>query len=101
MREPNYLFSNVDWHSVQDHQKKSLADEIAQFDGNRLLNTSVDDLCNYFEKKYRLEVPILWENEIVADQKEIHIISHPRQRSPVAGTKVEITVPFVGEGEAV
>ncbi len=45
MREPNYLFSKYDWFSWQEHQKKTLADEVARYDGNRLLNTSVDDLC--------------------------------------------------------
>lgn len=109
MRDPNYLFSNVDWFSVQEHQKKTLADEIAQYDGNRLLNTSVDDLCEYFEKKYRLDVPILREDQIVADQKETQIdvsrdqMRFIRDRSRpflVAGTRVEITVPFDGEAEA-
>ncbi len=103
MHKPNYLFSNFDWFSVQEHRKKSLTDEIAQFDGNRLLNTSVDDLCNYFEKKYRLDVPILRNNEIVADQKEIQIDMswdpNRSQPSHVPGTKVEITVPFDGEAE--
>lgn len=99
MRDPNCLFNNVDWFSVQEHQKRGLTDEIAQFDGNRLLNTSVDDLCNYFEKKYRLDVPILRENEIVADQKEIQIYRDPRQRSTVTGTKVQITIPFDGEAD--
>ena len=109
MREPNYLFSNVDWFSVQEHQKKSLTDEIAQLDGNRLLNTSTDDLSGYFEKKYRLDVPILRENEIVADQKETQIdvsrdpmryIRDPSRPFYVTGTKVEITVPFDGDAEA-
>jgi len=109
MREPNYLFSKVDWFSVQEHQKKTLADEIAQYDGNRLLNTSVDDLCAYFMNKYRLDVPTLREDQIVADQKETQIdvsrdqMRYIRDRSRpfhVPGTKVEITVPFDGEAEA-
>jgi hypothetical protein len=109
MREPNYLFSNVDWFSVQEYKNKSLSDEIAKFDGNRLLNTSIDDLCDYFEKKYRLDVPILLDNQIVADQNETQIdvsrdpmrfIRDPSQPFYVAGTKVEITVPFEGDAEA-
>jgi hypothetical protein len=77
MRQPNYLFSNADWFSVQDRQKKSLIEDVARFDGNRLLNTSVDDLCEYFGNKYRIDVPTLRENEIAADQKETQIdVSH-------------------------
>jgi len=109
MHEPNYLFSKVDWFSFQEHQKKSLSDEIAKFDGNRLLNTSTDDLCDYFVKKYHLTVPILLEDHIVADQNETQIdvsqdsgrfIWDRSQPVYVAGTKVEITIPFEGGAQA-
>jgi hypothetical protein len=109
MREPNYLFSEVDWFSFQERQKKSLSDEIAKFDGNRLLNTSIDDLCDYFVKKYHLDVPILLEDRIVADQNETQIdvsqdsmmfILDRSQPVYVAGTKVEITIPFEGGAQA-
>jgi hypothetical protein len=109
MREPNYLFSKYDWFAVQDHQKKQLADEVAKIDGNRLLNTSLDDLCDYFEDKYRVNVPTLNETEIVADQKETQIdVSRDRLRvirdrsRPfyIPGTEIEITVPFEGDAEA-
>ena len=73
MGEPSYLFSKYDWFAVQDHQKKQLTDEVAKMDGNRLLNTSPDDLCDYFEDKYRVNVPSLNETEIVADQNETQI----------------------------
>jgi len=96
MHETTYLFSNLDWFSVQKSMKKSLIDEINRFDENRLLNTSVDDLCDYFQKKYRFDVPVLRETEIVADQHELQIHRPPY----VAGTMVEITVPFDGEDDA-
>ena len=44
MSEPNYLFSKYDWQKVQDHQKQQMIAEVAKIDGNRLLNTSTDDL---------------------------------------------------------
>lgn len=109
MRQRNHLFSNADWFSVQDHQKKQLNDEIAGFDGNRLLNTSVDDLSEYFEKKYSLRVPVLRESEIVADQQETQIdvsrdpnryMRNPSRPFYVPGTTVEITIPFDDEAEA-
>jgi hypothetical protein len=105
MRERNYLFSNISWFDVQENQKKKLCDEVNSMDGDRLLNTSVDDLCNYFEKKYRIDVPILRENNIVADQQETKIdMSHDfdgyyRRPLYVAGTCIEITIPFDGEAE--
>lgn len=105
---PNYLFGKADWHSVQEHQKKALADEIAQFDGNRLLNTSVADLSEYFAAKYRVDVPVLRESEIVVDQKEVQVdvsrdpmrfIRDLSQPFYVPGAKVEISVPFDGDPE--
>jgi hypothetical protein len=38
------LFVEADSFSVQDHQRKAVEAEIADMDGNRLLNTNVDDL---------------------------------------------------------
>ena len=108
MREIKYLFSKYDWFAVQENQKKQLAAEIAQMDGNRLLNTSVDDLCDYFEEKYRVNVPLLKESEIIADQKETQIdVSGDRLRAIrdrsrpffIPGTIIEIIVPFDGDAE--
>lgn len=48
MRDAEYLFSKVDWFSVDQHQRKRLVAEINELDGERLLNTSIDDLCDYF-----------------------------------------------------
>jgi hypothetical protein len=105
---PNYLFGKVDWFSFKEHQKKALTDEIAQFDENRLLNTSFADLSEYFASKYRIDVPVLRESEIVAELKEVQVdvsgdpMRFIRDRSQpfyVPGAKVEITVPFDGEAE--
>lgn len=108
MRDRNYLFHNVDWHSVDQHQRKEMAKEIDGINADRLLNTSVDDLCDYFEKKYKIEVPTLRPDNIVADQRETKIdvsgdprryFSNPGQPFYVSGTTVEISVPFEGDGE--
>ena len=78
-------------------------------DGNRLLNTSVDDLCNYFEEKFRINVPVLHEDRIVVSQEEakVDVSQDPmrfiRNRSQpfyIPGTLVEVTVPFSGDSEA-
>ena len=50
MRDRNYLFNTFDWHSVDQHRRMELAKEIDSINGDRLLNSSVDDLCDYFEK---------------------------------------------------
>lgn len=109
MRDRNYLFNNVDWHSVDQHQRTELAKEIDSINGDRLLNSSIDDLCEYFEKKYRINVPVLRPEDIVADQRETKIdvsgdprryFSNPGQPFFVNGTTVEISVPFEGDSEA-
>lgn len=109
MRDRNYLFNNVDWFSVDQHQRKELAKEIDSINGDRLLNSSVEDLCDYFEKKYKIDVPILRSDNIVADQRETKIdvsgdprryFSTPGQPFYVNGTAVEISVPFEGDSEA-
>ncbi|MBI4939045.1 MAG: hypothetical protein HY846_12680 [Nitrosomonadales bacterium] len=109
MRDRNYLFNSVDWFSVDQHQRKELAKEIDSINGDRLLNSSVEDLCDYFEKKYKIEVPVLRPDNIVADQRETKIdvsgdprryFSNPGQPFYVNGTTVEISVPFEGNSEA-
>ena len=102
----NYLFSEYDMHSLLEGQRRAVRDEVASMDGNRLLNTSVDDLCEYFVEKYQLHPPVLLEDQAVADQKETQIdvskdfkrfISDPSRPFYVPGTEVILEVPFKGE----
>lgn len=105
----DYLFCRADWFSVEESQKRKLQSEIDSIDGSRLLNTSVEDLCDFFEEKFRIDIPELHEDQIVADQNEVQIdvsqdpMRFIRDRSRpfhMAGTLVEVTVPFSGESEA-
>jgi hypothetical protein len=100
------LFSRVDWHSVEHGHRERMLAEIDGVAGNRLLNTAVEDLSAYFADKYRIDVPVLDDSGLHADQREVQfdISRDPRRlirdRSRpfmVAGTAVDITVPFSGE----
>lgn len=100
-----YLFEKLDWFSVEQTQTNALKSEISLMDGDRLLNTSVEDLCDYLLNKYKFEVPLLYENKIVVDQNEVNIdVSHDssrdiRNRSRpfyIKGTEIEVTIPFDG-----
>ena len=51
-RENELLFSKRDWFSVEENQKLTMISNINEIDGNKLLNISVDDLCDYYEQKY-------------------------------------------------
>ncbi|MFZ3220550.1 MAG: hypothetical protein WA174_10980 [Rhodoferax sp.] len=109
MNDREYLFSNVSWHDVERHQLQEMRKAIEAVDGNRLLNTSVDDLAAYFEQKFQIEIPSLLTDEIVVDQREAKIdVSRDQNRMifdrsrafHIAGTEVEVEIPFTGEAEA-
>lgn len=109
MRDREYLFSKVSWHDVERHQLQEMQKAIAALDGNRLLNTSVEDLVLYFEDKFQIEIPNLLTEEIVVDQRETQIdVSRDQNRMiydrsrpfHIAGTEIEVEIPFTGEAEA-
>lgn len=102
----NLLFSKHGWFDVAEHQKAKLKEQVAKMDGNRLLNTSVDDLCAYLVREFSVDIPVLNRDEIVADQREIQIdvrydasrwIDDKSRPFYVLGTEIEITVPFDGD----
>lgn len=106
MNGNSYLFNQVDWFSFQRKRKEDIAYEIQGIEGDRLLNTSAEDLCDYFEKKYRFDVAVLHEDNIEADslEKQIDVSQDPRRHimdrsRPVCitGTCIEVTVPFSGD----
>jgi hypothetical protein len=96
-------------HSLGDvlrAQEQTMFKEIDSIEGNRLLNTTVDDLCDYFEQRYKIEAPLLREDEITVDQNEVQVdVSHDRGRDIfdrgrpfyLKGTSVSFFVPFDGE----
>ncbi len=105
-RQDTLLFSNRDLRDVLQHQEMELFREIDKIDGNRLLNTNVEDLCDYFEQKYKIEVPQLREDEITVDQHEtdVDVSQDPRRfirdRSKpfyIKGTRVRFFIPYDGD----
>jgi len=107
-REDILLFSDYDLHSVLQRQEAELLKEIDALEGNRLLNTSVEDLCDYFEQKFRIEVPRLRESEITVEQSETDVdVSQDPLRAIfdrsrpfyIKGTKVRFFIPFDGDQE--
>jgi hypothetical protein len=105
----DYLFTGPDSNSVDRHQRQQMAQEIERVDADRLLNTSVDDLAEYFAEKFRIAVPDLDVENLVVDQREkqIDVSRDPRRMIMdrgrafyVTGTEIEVEVPFSGEAEA-
>lgn len=107
MQKP--LFGELAWFSVAENQKAAMKSEVLALSEQQVLNTPVDDLCDYLANKYGIDVPLLKDDEIVIDQKDTQIdVSGDRMRlirdrsQPfyVSGTMIEASVPFTGEAEA-
>jgi hypothetical protein len=110
MGRDDLLFFKADASAVQEHQRKVAETEIAGMDGNRLLNTNVDDLVAYIVEKFRIDVPELDEANMTVDQREAQrdVSGDPRRMAyfmdrgvpvHVTGTEVIVEVPFTGDAE--
>jgi hypothetical protein len=106
MREPNNLLFYKDGIlELPRYVEAEMNNAIDAIDGNKLLNTSVEDLANYFEQEYKINVPKLKKEEITVDQNEAKIdVSHdPFRFIPngkpfyITGTNITYFVPFEGD----
>ncbi len=100
------LFSHRDLSDVLEDRQRRMYAEIDNIDGNRLLNTSVDDLCDYFVSEYTVQTPELQEGNISMDQGEadVDLRRNPNYHVPdqsrpalVKGTGITIFIPFNGD----
>jgi len=107
-RRDTLLFSDYDLYSVLQRQEAELFREIDEIEGSRLLNSSLEDLCDYFEQKYRFEPPRLREDEITVNQHEtdVDVSQDPHRfifdRSKpfyIKGTTVRFFIPYDGDQE--
>ena len=108
MARRDYLLIETDSFSVQENQRRVMQAEIASMDGNRLLNTNIDDLVAYFAGKFGIEVPSLLEDEMTVDQREAQrdVSGDPRRMAyhlgrggpvMVTGTEIVVDLPFSGD----
>ena len=102
------LFSTYSLRCALEEYGRIMQAEIDNYDPNRLLNTSVEDLCAYFEETYRVDGPQLREDEAVADYGEARVdISRDSDRAVIdrsrpvhtAGLRVTYEIPFEGNGD--
>lgn len=106
MSRPNYLFTEPSLSEVLTAQGKAILTYIDSIQSDQLLNTSIEDWCDYCEKEYTVEPVSLHEDQAHAEQSEVQIdVSHDptrliRDRSRpfyIPGTRVSLTVPFDGD----
>lgn len=109
MAREDYLFTGPDWHSVDRHQRQQMAAEIERVDADRLLNTPVEDMANFFAEKFKIAVPVLDVDDLVVNQREkqidvsrdpIRMITDRGRPVYITGTEIEVELPFTGEAEA-
>lgn len=98
-------------HDLLEHIRsweRQMYGEIDSLSSDYLLGTNVDALCDYFEEKYKLTVPIVKSEAAEADQSEAQIdVSQDRMRfisnrsRPfyITGTAIIFYVPFEGDSE--
>lgn len=103
--QEDYLFHKGDWFATQEAWKKKLTESIETMNGDELLNTSTSDLAAYYVSEYQLDVPTIYPDEIVVDQRETQIdisqdrnrLIHDRSRPYyIAGTSVDVDLPYSG-----
>lgn len=103
------LFSDWSWYEIEQRWHGNLRSEINNWDGNQLIDTLIDDLCQYFVKKYRVDIPVLNRSEIKKDYEDMRIDASrdptyitENQGGPiyVNGVRIEISVPFTGNAGA-
>ncbi len=82
-------------------QGQKMRDEINSLDENRILNTSEEDLCNYFIEKYKVEALQIDELQIQADYDDAEIDVSYRwdygRTQSVTGTSITFYIPFTGD----
>jgi len=102
----DYLFHNGDWFATQDAWKKNLVSSIEAMDGDELLNTSTSDLAKYYATENEFNVPRIFPDKTIVDQRETQIENN-RSRDPfwdgrigstsVTGTSVDVELPYEGD----
>lgn len=100
------LFHQADLRAVLEAQERNMVGEIDALPENQLLNTPVEDLCNYFVEKFTVEPPKLNEAGIQADYGDAKIdVSRRFEYAAfgsessvyVTGTKLTFYIPFEGD----
>lgn len=94
-----FLFADGDLSDVLETKRKGeMKYAIDSMDGNRLLNSSVDDLCDYFVAEHSSIVPVLHEDQISLGQQETRFkVSDYGRSLIVPGVELKVYIPFEGD----
>lgn len=101
------LFRELDLRSAVENRTREILTEIDDIDEDSFLNRSMDDLCDYLEQKYKIDVPRLIDSGMTASHEDTKVDTSGSSRNIVSsdgpayirGTRVVVTIPFEGDGE--
>ena len=102
------LFSKYDIFNITHNLKENVKKEVNNLDSNYFLNVSENELIDYLFDKLKMEVPIIKDDEIHAENSEVQVdISRDFSRDVinrsrphfVLGTRTKIIIPFEGDAE--
>lgn len=102
------LSAKYDLRKVRQRHEEELISEIDSYPENKPLNTSPQDLAEYFAEKYRIEPLKILEDEVVVDPQDQKVdVSHDRMRAIrdrstptyIDGTVTEVVLPFRGDSD--
>lgn len=102
------LFSEDGLDGYVDSLRLNMLNEIDSINEERILGTSLTDLCDYFENNYLIDIPQLREDMVNIDQNERKVdISRGRRgyrvrgdyEGPVIRTMTEVTFFVPGSGD--
>ena len=103
------LFAKRELRELIAAKQKCIVDEIDSIGGSKLLNSNLDELCNYFEEKYKISDLLIKEDQITAKQDEVQIdisqnedfIRFNGRTGPyyVKGTAISYYIPFEGDSD--
>jgi len=108
MTRHDLLFSQHDLRGTLENQMRKMAEEIDGIPATRLLPTTPESWGDYFEDKYRVDLPRLKEDQITVDQQEDQVdvsrdfnrVVFDRDRPfYLKGARFSFFVPFDGEPE--
>ena len=99
-RDKTPLFCEHDGMAVRRAQVMTAGKEVSNLPEERILNTDPDGLTQYFVDKFRVDVPVLDRDNMVAEQHErqVEVYDHWDKRAvSVPGVAYDFVIPFEGE----
>lgn len=106
MTRSETLFGKRDLRAVLEEQERSMLSEIDSYPADDILNTSVDDLVEYYVSKFDVEPIVLLEDELFTEDSETtqdaryspdRIVMDPSPPLPVPAVELRLVIPFTGE----